>query len=275
MSDSLTIDHNHGIVVQAARMLHNDILGAKGALGENAFRLGRLLSEMQESRAYTALGFATFEEYLASEEVGLHRATAYRFMKVFRAYQHVVHGRYWQRGIELRKLDILTRLIDEETPPEQVEALVEQAREIPRETLRAAVNEELRRKGMTPPDEYRPPARLAPPPPPPLLTPQAEEEQRRHVAFGEGVAGAVAADPEYRALVLSGKFSSTGHLLWRATADNGKLHEHVPPEEMARALPRDELERLTRDYERNIKPFLAWYEQVLELGRRNRLARVK
>ena len=144
MSDSPTIDHSHNIVVQAARGLHHSILRAKGALGENAFRLGRLLNEMQESRAYTALGFATFEQYLASEEVGLHRGTAYRFMKVFRAYEHVVHGRHWERGIELRKLDILTRLIDEETPPEHVDALVEQAREIPRGTLLAAVRAERR-----------------------------------------------------------------------------------------------------------------------------------
>ena len=87
-----TIDTGHRVVVQAAQRLHGEILHAKGELNAGAFRLGRALAEMQESRAYTALGHDTFEAYLASDAIALHRGTAYRFIRIYRLYGDVVHG---------------------------------------------------------------------------------------------------------------------------------------------------------------------------------------
>ncbi len=127
-----------GFVIQAARRMHHEVVRAKESLGQSAFALGGALARMQDERAYTALGFATFEDYLAGPEVAIHRTTAYRFIRVFRTYQHVAHG--LRGSYDIQKLDILGRLIDEDTDPEEIEALVEEAREIPREVLRAKVN---------------------------------------------------------------------------------------------------------------------------------------
>jgi hypothetical protein len=289
-----TIDTTHELVTEAAQGLHRAVLRAKGELGAGAFKLGEVLARMQESRAYTALGFGTFEDYLAGEEVALHRATAYRFIRVFRTYGHVVHGRHWARDTDLRKLDILSRLIDEGTDPAQVEALVEQARELPREELRAAVNEEARRRGVLPPGEREagPPAlrslarevpqgQAAAPKPAPLHPAIPDEPtlgsmmQTEGETFAAALAEGIAADPEYHAAVLGREFMGIAHLLHRAAYENRALWGHTAPEDLARVLPREELARYTRDYEERIKPLLAWYEQVLALGRRGGVQRVK
>ncbi len=269
MTGQPTVDTSHAIVTRAARRAHWEVVDAKGKLGEGAFRLGGALAAMQESRAYTALGFATFEEYLAGEEVALHRVTAYRFIRVFRTYQHVAHGQHWGR-VDLRKLDILARLIDEDTDPAQIEALVAEAQTMPREELRAAVNEEARRRGALPPEERDTPVRLVRPTPPPAPSPDPA------LAAGLALVGAgLAADPEFRARVLGGEFRDIAHLLHRAASELRTLCEDTPPEELAQVLDREDLARYTRDYEERIKPLLAWYEQVLALGRRGGVQRVK
>lgn len=294
MTGQPTVDTSHAIVTEAAQRLHHAVLRAKGELGARAYTLGELLAQMQESRAYTALGFATFEDYLASEEVALHRATAYRFIRVFRTYGHVVHGRQWARDLDLRKLDILARLIDEDTDPAQIEALVAEAQTMPREELRAAVNEEARQRGVLPPGERAagPPSlrslarevrqeEAAAPRPVPLHPTTPAEPTARSVneatggAFVAALAERIATDPEYRAGVLDLKFMGIAHTLFKAAYDHRALWEHTSPEELARVLPREELAGYTRDYEERIKPLLAWYEQVLAAGRRGGVQRVK
>lgn len=269
MTGQPTVDTSHAIVTRAAQRAHWEVVDAKGKLGEGAFRLGGALAQMQESRTYTALGFATFEEYLASEEVALHRVTAYRFIRVFRTYQHVAHGQHWGR-VDLRKLDILARLIDEDTDPAQIEALVAEAQTMPREELRAAVNEEARRRGVLPPEERDAPVRLVRPAPPP-----APSRASPAASAGSGLGAGLLADPEYRADVLGGQFRDIAHQLHRVAYEHRALREHTPPEELARVLDREDLARYTCDYEERIKPLLAWYEQVLALGRRGGVQRVK
>lgn len=170
MSMIPTHDTNGRATLQAATTLHRDIVAAKSRLGAEAFRLGDLLVRMQDGRGYVALGHGSFEDYLASDEVGLHRTTAYRFMRIARVYGEVVHDRPWMQNMDLAKLDILTRLIDDDTDPATIADLAEQARELPRAEVRAAVRAEAERRGVLPHEaEAVPrsatPIRLVPPAP--------------------------------------------------------------------------------------------------------------
>ncbi len=273
-----TIDTGHRVVVQAAQRLHGEILNAKGDLNAGAFRLGRALAEMQESRAYTALGHDTFEAYLASDAIALHRGTAYRFIRIYRLYGDVVHGRPWVQSMDLRKLDILGRLIDEDTHPDDVAALAAQAREMPREELRLAVRAEAERRGVlpapgaqpvpagpvrlvapTPPTRLPAPASIAPPPDPELV----------------GIVAAAFTDPEYRKVVLADEFRRVSDKLDDAVRRARDLIECVSPAEMAVALPEDELRRYRRRYDEGMSGLLAWYSQVLRPAKPGAIKRVK
>ncbi len=265
------IDPTHDVVVQAAERLHRDVIRFKGDLAMGAFKLGEALAKMQDSRAYTALGFATFEEYLAGPEVTIHRATAYQFVRVYRTYHHVVLGRHWET-IDVRKLDILSRLLEPETDPERIEALVEQARELPREELRAAVNEEVRRKGLAPPGEYQPPARLAvvpPAPPAPHPARTAEDD------FGHTLGAWLAADPAYQQSVLKHAALTLVHRLRSAAYGSSDLLHHRSPEEVAAALSPEEAAQLAQDFARTVGPMIAWVERVIAAGQAPGVRRVK
>jgi len=254
-----------GFVVQAARRMHNDVVHAKERLNHGAFMFGGALARMQDEKAYTALGFATFENYLAGPEVAIHRTTAYRFIRVFRTYGHVAHG--LRGSYDIQKLDILGRLIDEDTDPEQIEALVEEAREIPREVLRAKV-EAVRAERATP--------RAVPvPPPTPLETPLVAQRRAAGEAFTGGLAAlweAQATDPKYVAREQCRVFGQIDSALSRIRELGiRELVASTSPAEMAHAL----LDAKARDgirygsgakwYERDVKPILDWYAGVGEL----------
>jgi len=242
-------------ITQAAERLHYAVVRAKGELAQSAFALGGALARMQDEKAHTALGFAMFEDYLASPAVDIHRVTAYRFVRVFRAFQHVAHGLHGRYDIQ--KLDIIGKLIDPEMDPAQVEALIEEARPIPREELRARVNAVVAERAAP---------RAVPPPPVPFVPGQAA-----HRRMEENLGTLMAANPEFVQLQLLRAFAEI-HSAFR------KLHERdvrhlvasTPPEELARILLGDEiLARSHRSnvayYERDIKPTLAWYEEVARL----------
>jgi len=273
-----TIDTGHRVVVQAAQRLHGEILHAKGELNAGAFRLGRALAEMQESRAYTALGHDTFEAYLASDAIALHRGTAYRFIRIYRLYGDVVHGRPWMRSMDLRKLDILGRLIDEDTHPDDVTALAEQAREMPREELRLAVRAEAARRGVLPAPGAQPvpdgPVRLVAPAPPTRLPAPAAIAPRPDTAAA-GIVAAAFADPEYRKVVLADEFRRVSEKLVDAVRRARDLMESVPPAEMAAVLPEDELRRYRRRYEEDVSGLLVWYSQVVRPAKPGAIKRVK
>ena len=47
---------------------------------------GRLLKDNRDKNYYEALGYETFEEYIANPELSLSRTTIYRFIRVFEVY---------------------------------------------------------------------------------------------------------------------------------------------------------------------------------------------
>jgi len=210
-------------------------------------------------------GFDTFEDYLAGPEVAIHRTTAYLFIRVFRTFQHVVHalpGRH-----DINKLDIVGRLIDAKTDPAQIAALVEEARAIPREELRAKVNAVLAERAT--------PRAVPPPPPPTLETPLVAQRHAAAEAFLGGLAAigqARATDPKYVMRAQCRAFGQIDSALLR-THDRAvrELVASTTPEEMALAL----LDQDARDgnrygseakrYERDVKPIIDWYARVGEL----------
>jgi hypothetical protein len=142
-----------------AHALHERIVDLKTELSRNALSFGQALTEMQETRGYTTLGFSTFELYLTSADVEVARRTAYTFMNVAQKFGHVQHAAH----LDYTKLDILARLITPGDDPETVVALVEQARETPRAELRDAVRAEAERKRETPAEDYVLPVTLVAP----------------------------------------------------------------------------------------------------------------
>lgn len=132
---ALTANHDTAIV-NVAHVRHDQIVGLKAALNQNAFALGGALAEMRDHELYRALGFPTFEDYLVSNEVKLNRATAYRFMRIYQSFRST-QEQAQQLGWD--KLDILARIIRDDDPPERILPLLEQAATMPREQLRAGV----------------------------------------------------------------------------------------------------------------------------------------
>ncbi len=248
-------------ITQAAERLHYAVVRAKGEMAASAFALGQALARIQDEKAHTALGFATFEDYLASPAVDIHRVTAYRFVRVFRAFQHVAHG---LRGhYDIQKLDIIGKLIDPEMDPAQVEALIEEARPIPREELRAKVNAVLAERAT--------PRAVPLPPPTPLDTPLHQEEHERAQRFAAGLGAALAADPHFVALSLCQTFHQINWAMLR-------LHEKpvrelvasTSPEEMVAAILEDDprgkgFGSEAQRFERDIKPIIEWYARVGQL----------
>ncbi len=155
-----------------AHVRHRRIVQLKAELGRNSLEFGLLLGEMRATRDYQAMGFPTFDAYLASGDVGISRRTAYTFMAIALNFAHVQHVAH---GVDWGKLDILSRIVEPTDDPETVIALVEQARETPREELRAAVRAEAERKRETPAEDYALPATLVAPTPASVLAPQSEE----------------------------------------------------------------------------------------------------
>ncbi len=157
-------------------------------------------------------------------------------------------------------------MIDADTDPAQIEALVEEARAIPREELRAKVNAVLAERAR--------PRAVPPPPPTTLDTPlrQEEHEHAQRFAAGLGVIGAaLAADPAYVALSLCKAFQQINWVMLR-------LHEKpvrelvasTSPEEMAAAILADDprgkrFGSEAQRFERDIKPILEWYARVGQL----------
>ncbi len=180
--------------------------------------------------------------------------------------------------MDLRKLDILGRLIDEDTHPDDVAALAEQAREMPREELRLAVRAEAERRGVLPapgaPSVTAGPVRLvAPTPPTRLPAPRSIAPPPDPEVVG--IVAAVFTDPEYRKVVLADEFRRVADKLDDAVRRARDLMACVPPADMAVALPEDELRRYRRRYDEEVSGLLAWYSQVLRPAKPGAIRRVK
>ncbi len=63
---------------QVARWLHESVLASKRGIEDSAIYLSSQLSAMEHGRVYEALGFASFEDYLAAPDLRLTPAVADR-----------------------------------------------------------------------------------------------------------------------------------------------------------------------------------------------------
>lgn len=129
-------------------VLHEKIVGLKAEISRNVLDLGGALAEMRDHEMYRALGYSTFEDYLVSAEVAMHRTTAYSFMRIYQRFRQVA-----LEAIELdwRKLDILTQIIKDGDAPERILPLIEEARGIPRDELRERVRVGKQQRLIAPP----------------------------------------------------------------------------------------------------------------------------
>ncbi len=249
----MSITPASGHVPPVAHKRHTRIVQLKAELGRNALEFGLLLAEMQDTRDYQALGFTTFEEYLSSDAVDVKRRTAYVFMNVARKFAHVHHDAH---GLDYNKLDILARLIEPGDDPEQVAILVEQAREMPREQLRAAVRVEVERRKETEPTEYVP--TLTPPTPLPrpqlMPSPSVSLPTLADVETSEGT---------YRESVLREQYDGAIGRLLTAARYADDLYRHNDPEEVARLLTEDE----EAPDDQTIVAFTRWVQRVIEVRR--------
>lgn len=87
-------------------MLTREILERKGRVGRSLFEIGTRLTHIAEHELWRAAGHRTFEDYLA-RDVGFSRSTAYRLMRIARAFDARVVARH---GIE--KLDLAVRYLN-------------------------------------------------------------------------------------------------------------------------------------------------------------------
>lgn len=264
--------------VHAAQGLHERIIGLKAELARNALAFGQALAGMQESRGYTTLGFATFEDYLASEAVGIGRSTAYRFIGVARTFGHVPHAGH----LDIDKLDILRRLVEPGDDPTHATALVEQAREMPREQLRAAVRVEVERRKEVAPADYVP--TLAPGEALNVDVATAHRDIRRATVADATVASVPLSRPQlmpsapaslpaladvetsegtFRESVLREQYNGAIGRLLTAARYADDLYRHNAPEEVARLLTEDE----EAPDDQTIVAFTRWVQRVIEARR--------
>jgi hypothetical protein len=86
-------------------MLTRQILERKGQIGRGLYEIGTRLAHIADDALWEAAGYETFEDYLL-EEVQFSRSTAYRLMRISRAFNGRVVARH---GVE--KLDFAVRYL--------------------------------------------------------------------------------------------------------------------------------------------------------------------
>ncbi len=255
---------------QEARGLHDSIIELRAELGRNALRFGLALAAMRDSRGYAALGFVTFADYLASDEVAVARKTAYTFMGIARSFANVQHA----AQLDYTKLDILRQLVKPNDDPEQVAAWVEQARDLPREDLRAAVREEVHRRKQLPRAAYVPAARLTVPPVRPGMVP-GQRPPQPEILPPAGTITLRIQGRRYNPLLADIDNAMIALVAVTSRRHVDYLLREVAPEDVARAIvvedaardPDDEQGSFGEALERNhrtAQELFAWLQQVLD-----------
>ena len=69
-----------------AHKRHQRILNIAQQMNQGAIVLGKELYEMKENEEYEALGYETFESYLAMPELSFKRRTAYYLIEIYRTF---------------------------------------------------------------------------------------------------------------------------------------------------------------------------------------------
>ena len=65
-----------------AHSLHSEIIQLRDAVETGCWYLGVRLKKMKDSASYKSLGFETFNEYIASPDVGIGHSTVYKFIAI-------------------------------------------------------------------------------------------------------------------------------------------------------------------------------------------------
>jgi hypothetical protein len=245
-----------GADLDVVHELHRRIVALKREISKDSLAFGGALAEMRDHELYRALGYPTFEDYLVSAEVALHRSTAYSFMRIyqrFRAVQAEVADLDWN------KLNILAQIIKEDDAPERILPLVEAARAIPRDELRERVRAGKEAGIIAPPSAQRDPWDDAPEPVP---------ETVQAPALANNVPAAAhqlpLASEEVREYVVMRSYQQIVGVFLKLVQEHGEFFAHVPPGEVIAQATAADLAR-----ERAAAPVLDWFAR-LGHARRNR-----
>ena len=71
-----------------AHKRHQRILSVAQSMNQGAVILGKELYEMQTNEEYKALGYETFEAYLAMPELSFRRRTAYHLITIYKVFRY-------------------------------------------------------------------------------------------------------------------------------------------------------------------------------------------
>lgn len=110
--------------------LHNRVLRCVSAMNEMFLELGRALRTIHDERLYVALGYSTFEAYIASPEIALSRTLVYRLLRTVRIVDAGIIEPTTAQEIGVSKLDAIAPYIERAQSREEVQELVSDAKSL-------------------------------------------------------------------------------------------------------------------------------------------------
>lgn len=128
--------------VERVWALHQQVVQLITLANKAFIQLGRLLTIIEEERLYEFLGYRTFNEYLASPEVCLHRTTVFRLTRIAKLVDRGVVSEHDAIQIGATRLNIAARAL-EEAPPEQREEIIHEAKTLTVGDLRQRIRERI------------------------------------------------------------------------------------------------------------------------------------
>ena len=143
---------NAVVVLPRAYQVHGQVMQALRVMNGAWLVLAKLLVEVRSERLYQDLGYDSFDEYLATPELGLDGRTVRRWLAAYEATVHLVNGAVIDEerllAIGSTKLEAVRPLLDAGADPEEVlsraEALSVRDLKLSMRELRGEVIDELR-----------------------------------------------------------------------------------------------------------------------------------
>ena len=100
-------------IVESAEQIHNRICDNFSIVEKTLYEICVDLKNIRDNKHYKTLGYDTFEQYCL-ENFNLNRRTVYRYISVAENLSNDFVTSMSQNGVGVTKLDILSRLTDEE-----------------------------------------------------------------------------------------------------------------------------------------------------------------
>ncbi len=141
----LTGDEVDAQVAAAAWQLHETIVALKSEITRRSLQLGRALGLLRDERLYVALGYDTFEAYLASPEVTISRTQAYRVIALVEGVERLPDAALDTAALEamgVSRAEIALPLIRAAATEEERAAWVADAQTLSVRDLRERVREQ-------------------------------------------------------------------------------------------------------------------------------------